>query len=41
VIRITDEIQFDGITARVENGLLTVTLPKSEASQPRKIVVSE
>lgn len=41
VIRITDEIQIDGITARVENGLLTVTLPKSEASQPRKIVVSE
>ena len=41
VIRITDEIQVDGISARVENGMLTVTLPKSEASQPRKIVVSE
>lgn len=41
VIRISDEIHVDGIIARVENGLLTVTLPKSETSQPRKIIVSE
>lgn len=33
-------IDAERITARIEQGLLTVQLPKVEAAKPRKIVVS-
>ncbi len=34
-------IDADKIEARVEQGLLTIRLPKSEQARPRKIVVGE
>lgn len=33
------EIEADGIVAQVENGLLQLTLPRREASKPRKIQI--
>ena len=39
-IAIPDEIQADKVSATYENGVLTVTLPKSEEAKPRKINVS-
>lgn len=41
LIRITDEVQSDGITARIENGLLLIRLPKSKVASPLRIPVSE
>ena len=35
-----DEIDSKGITAALENGVLTLTLPKSEKAKPRKIDIS-
>jgi HSP20 family protein len=39
-VNIADEVQTDKITAAYENGVLTVTLPKREAVQPKKITVA-
>lgn len=39
VFRIDPSIDTSAITARVEQGVLTVTLPKSESSKPRQIAV--
>lgn len=37
---INDEIDPDGITARVEHGLLTIALNRRPEAQPRKIAVT-
>lgn len=37
---ITDEIDPEGISARVEHGLLTIALNRRAEAQPRKITVS-
>lgn len=37
---INDEIDPDGISARVENGLLTIALNRRPEVQPRKIAVT-
>jgi HSP20 family protein len=34
------EIDKDKITAKIDNGVLTVTLPKSEETKPRKIEIN-
>ncbi|MGJ3243398.1 MAG: Hsp20/alpha crystallin family protein [Opitutales bacterium] len=34
-----DDIQADKVKAKLENGILTVTLPKSEKRKPRQIAV--
>lgn len=39
-VMLQDEVQADKISASYENGILTVTIPKREASKPRKITVS-
>jgi HSP20 family protein len=39
-VGVPDNISSDKIAASYENGVLTVTLPKSEAPKPRKIEVS-
>jgi HSP20 family protein len=39
-ISIPDEVQADKVSATYENGVLTVTLPRSEEAKPRKINVS-
>jgi len=39
VIRVTDEVNADGITAAAKLGVLQISLPKCAASQPRKIAV--
>jgi HSP20 family protein len=38
-IELPAEFDRDGIDARYENGILTVTLPRSEAAKPRQIPV--
>lgn len=38
-IGLNADVQADKITAAYENGVLTVTLPKQEAAQPRKITI--
>ena len=38
--RIADGVQADKVTATLENGVLTVTLPKAEALKPRQIAIS-
>jgi len=38
-IRLPMPVQNDGIDATLENGVLTLTLPKHEAAQPRQIQV--
>jgi HSP20 family protein len=39
-ISIADDVQADKVSAAYENGVLTVTLPKREAAQAKKIAVS-
>ncbi|HTD13850.1 MAG TPA: Hsp20/alpha crystallin family protein, partial [Chthoniobacterales bacterium] len=39
VYELDPSIDTDKITARVENGILTVTLPKAERVKPRKITL--
>ena len=39
-VRLSDEVQADRIGAAYENGVLTITLPKSEPAQPKKITVA-
>ena len=39
-ISVPDSIKAEGIAAKLEDGILTVTLPKSEESKPRNIQVS-
>ncbi len=36
---ISDKINAEGITASLENGVLTVTLPKREEAKPKKIEI--
>jgi len=40
LISIPDEVQTDKVSAAYENGILTVTLPRTEKSKPKKISVS-
>jgi HSP20 family protein len=40
VITVPGDVQADKVAAAYENGILTVTLPKSEVAKPRKINVS-
>jgi HSP20 family protein len=40
VVTVGDEVQADKVSAAYENGVLTVTLPKREAAQPKKITVA-
>jgi len=37
---ISDKVDQDNIGARLEDGVLTLTLPKSPAAQPRRIAIS-
>jgi len=39
-IRISDDVMPDRVTATLEHGVLTVTLPKKEEAKPRKIAVN-
>jgi HSP20 family protein len=39
-VTIPDEVQADKVGATYENGVLTVTLPKREEVQPKKITVA-
>jgi HSP20 family protein len=39
-VSIADEVQSDKVTAQLENGVLTVTLPKREEAKPKKITVA-
>jgi HSP20 family protein len=38
--RITEGVQADKVSATLENGVLTVTLPKAEALKPRQIAIN-
>ncbi|MGM0592551.1 MAG: Hsp20/alpha crystallin family protein, partial [Halobacteriota archaeon] len=38
-IRLPDEIDKDNVSARMNNGVLTVTLPKVEAEEARDIEI--
>lgn len=40
LVSIPDEVQADKVSASYENGILTVTLPRTEKSKPKKITVS-
>ncbi len=40
VVGLPGDIDADGVSASMANGLLTITLPKSEASKPKQITVS-
>jgi HSP20 family protein len=40
LVSIPDAVQADKVSATYENGVLTVTLPRSEETKPRKINVS-
>lgn len=39
-IRLPNSIDVDNVEANYDNGVLTLTLPKSEASKPRQITVN-
>lgn len=41
VVRLPFAVDRDKIEARLENGVLTVTLPRAENARPRRIVVQE
>ena len=38
-VRLPEFVNADGIAASFANGLLTITIPKAEAAQPRRITV--
>jgi HSP20 family protein len=40
LISLPDDVQADKVSASYENGMLTVTLPRTEESKPRKINVA-
>ena len=40
LVSIPDDVQADKVSAAYENGILTVTLPRTEKSKPKKISVS-
>ena len=40
VLRLPVEVDVDRVQADLRNGVLTITLPKTEAAKPRKISVS-
>lgn len=40
-VRLPEFVNADGIEASFANGLLTITVPKAEAAQPRKIAVKQ
>ena len=40
MLRLPIEVDAEKVAAELVNGVLTVTLPKSEAARPRKIQVS-
>jgi HSP20 family protein len=40
LVNIPEEVQADKVSAAYENGILTVTLPRTEKSKPKKINVS-
>ncbi len=39
-ISLSEEIRGDNVSAAMEHGILTITLPKREEAKPRKITVS-
>lgn len=39
-VSLPDNVQSDKITAALEHGILTVTLPKQEQAKPRKIAIN-
>jgi HSP20 family protein len=39
-LRVPDEVEADRVSAALEHGILTITLPKAEAVKPRTITVS-
>lgn len=39
-LTISDDVQTDKVSAKLEDGLLQVTLPKAEARKPKSITVS-
>lgn len=39
-ITLGDDVNTEAVSAKMENGLLMVTLPKSEASKPKTIAIS-
>ncbi|MDQ8187109.1 Hsp20/alpha crystallin family protein [Pelagicoccus sp. SDUM812002] len=39
-ITVGDDIDIDGVSAKLENGILQVSLPKAEERRPRKIEIS-
>jgi HSP20 family protein len=40
VLRLPCEVNADKVAAELQNGVLTLTLPKAEAAKPRKISVT-
>jgi len=38
-IRLPDEVDTDGVTARMKNGVLTITLPKHEVEEAHRIEI--
>lgn len=40
MIALSGEIESDKVTAKLENGILLLTLPKAEAVKPRQIAIS-
>jgi HSP20 family protein len=41
IIKVSDDVKADGINATTSHGVLRIFLPKSETSQPRRIVVNQ